>query len=397
MTIWKLKILSGSHSGAEMTTEQTGILLGADRSQADCVLSDCGFAPVVCQLTLTDENQVMRLLVDQPWYLDGKRQKASLARIKPYQVIQVCGVAFAIGPAEELWPVLSVPTIRQRRVPWLGLALSGVLVMGSLSASLVMSSKYSRTKRPTAEQLLVGLEYDTVELKPLNDRWVLSGYVKDKPSLQELQESLTESGQPIEWRVYRTDSVLGAVMTWLDEHGLARLDVEVDTHGVGHIRGVLKDSFDNKLLSESLLADVPGLRRIEWQTVRISELISWLQQGLSKHRLNRLMVAETDGHIYLTGKLDDEGKTRLSVMLKQASDLFGKQLPVTYQAFLLPDSKLPSIRAVSLSRTPYVVMSDGQKYLTNAVIGDGYVIREITAEGIAIARQGKQWWLPTGG
>lgn len=397
MTRWKLKVLSGSHAGAEMATEQTNIVLGSDSARADCVLSDCDFAAVACQLTLTDTDQVIKILSDQVWYLNGKRQSAGIARIKPYQVIQVGGVAFAFGPSDVVWPVLTVPVVSRRRIPWAGIALSGVLVVGSLSASLVVSTKYAKTRRTTAAQLLEQLDYSSVTLQPLNDRLLLSGYVEDRESLQALKNTLAESQQPIEWQVYRVDSVQNAVTTWLAQHDLAGLDVTVDTQGVAHIKGVMKDGLELAEISNSLQDDVQGLTRTDWQTARISGLIGWLQQAIRQQNLPGLMVAESDEHIYLTGKLAEQEKPKLTALLERAAEQFGHQVPVKYQAFLLPDSPLPSIRAVSLSRTPYVVMSDGQKYLTSAVIGDGYTIREITDEGIAIAKQGKQWWLPTGG
>ncbi|MCZ0943173.1 MAG: FHA domain-containing protein [Gammaproteobacteria bacterium] len=108
--VWKIKILSGFHAGAELVLPDEVQALGRG-VECDLVLDDPSLAETHIGLTPLASSLRLRLL-DQsaPTYVDGQPVQGEVD-LAPLQVVTVGTVHIAVGPAGEAWPKIEIPTL----------------------------------------------------------------------------------------------------------------------------------------------------------------------------------------------------------------------------------------------------------------------------------------------
>ena len=105
--IWTLKVLSGVHAGAEARLADEEATIGSN-DDCDLVLDDAEFGEHHISLNVRDAD--LRLSVaelDKPVFING-RQVENSAEIEPYQVVSIGVSSFALGPADQEWPDITV-------------------------------------------------------------------------------------------------------------------------------------------------------------------------------------------------------------------------------------------------------------------------------------------------
>ncbi len=108
--VWKIKILSGFHAGAELVLPDETQVLGCG-VECDLVLDDAGLAETHIGLTPLEGGLRLQLLDESaPTYLDGQLVDGEID-LAPLQVITVGTVHVAVGPAGETWPKIEIPTL----------------------------------------------------------------------------------------------------------------------------------------------------------------------------------------------------------------------------------------------------------------------------------------------
>ena len=390
---WTLKVLTGQHAGAEVDIEKKHFIVSSLSNQADCVISDSGLKEYPIQITALESLLVIKFFGYTPWYINGQKSLKPLAKIHPYDVIQVGTIAFAIGKTERNWPALEVPSIQKFRIPWSGLFVSGFLCIGSLNASFYFSENPPPPPAPSLTHLIA----TTLVAEEERERIVISGYLPNLPALLSTKQRVVEvTDIPTVWRVYRQDSLEDSVYTWLSEHKLIGYQVRVDGKGTALIKGVIPDQLITQHLVEAIKSEVTGIKDVRFDTKTTSEVREWLRQALIQGQLTSIGIANHQQQIVLTGQASQQQKQYIIALIHQAANLFGNQVPIRYQAYLYPDGVIPDIKAVITSKTPYIELNNGKKYLKNAVIGDGFTLRAITKNGIAISKNNQTIWITSG-
>ena len=103
-----LRILSGSHEGAELTLEPGSYLLGQN-DDCDLALMDEGLADEQLIIEITDTGiTIHNKAPDTPVFINGQSADTD-ASISHFDIITIAGLNFAFGPENEEWPELTLP------------------------------------------------------------------------------------------------------------------------------------------------------------------------------------------------------------------------------------------------------------------------------------------------
>jgi len=105
---WLLKILTGPHVGGEALLSPGSYRIGRAES-CDIILHDTSLAAEHFELHLAANKISLKLLAtDHPYAIDGVVAAADLLEVKPYQLVSVGTLCFAIGAAHEMWPPIEL-------------------------------------------------------------------------------------------------------------------------------------------------------------------------------------------------------------------------------------------------------------------------------------------------
>lgn len=101
---WLLKVLAGSHAGAELQLNEAEYLLGGDE-QCDLVFSGEALAGRHLQIQLSDDAvHIKRLAMDHALSLDGKQLEEAEVTLHAFQVLGIGSLRFALAPVGAEWP-----------------------------------------------------------------------------------------------------------------------------------------------------------------------------------------------------------------------------------------------------------------------------------------------------
>ena len=105
---WILKILSGTHVGAEVVLSDKESVLGRDEN-CDLVLDDVSLSAQHISLRTAASGAHLTLLdTSKPIYIDGEECAEKETLLKPFQVITIGTLFLAVGPADEEWPAIDL-------------------------------------------------------------------------------------------------------------------------------------------------------------------------------------------------------------------------------------------------------------------------------------------------
>lgn len=103
---WILKILSGSHVGAEVPLSVEEAVLGKDED-CDLVLDDVSLSSRHISLSVAEDKVLLKLLdEDKPVRVDGEQLTGASRLLEPFQVITIGTLLLAAGPANMEWPAI---------------------------------------------------------------------------------------------------------------------------------------------------------------------------------------------------------------------------------------------------------------------------------------------------
>ncbi len=113
MTDWSLRILSGSHEGAELALDPGSYSLGQN-DDCDLALMDDGLADEQLIIEITDAGITLQNKTpENPLFVGGKQVADNDVAVSAFNVITIAGLHFAFGPAEDEWPELQLSNINE--------------------------------------------------------------------------------------------------------------------------------------------------------------------------------------------------------------------------------------------------------------------------------------------
>ena len=110
--LWKMRVLSGLHAGAEAILAHDEETTIGSNDDCDLVLQDDGLGERHIHLNVADAGVRLKVLdLDQPVFVDGRKVDQA-ADLQPYQVVTFGRSSFALGPAGQEWPNIKIPDIK---------------------------------------------------------------------------------------------------------------------------------------------------------------------------------------------------------------------------------------------------------------------------------------------
>ncbi|HCJ11899.1 MAG: hypothetical protein A2Y14_01880 [Verrucomicrobia bacterium GWF2_51_19] len=375
-----LKIISGPHAGAEVPFDGT-ISIGSGED-CDILLVDKAIAEHHLEVMDIEGRLLLKCEDPEHTFVNGKALEADEYPLEAFDVIRIGETEVIIGPAEGRWEIPATEPIE-----------GAAEVPTTETAAVVIEKKpLHRTILGAASALAVlGLAYiawptDDVSIKPINQPAVadfleqntlrhtlqdnpptILAYVETEKDAHKVVTKLQQLQPKAILRIWSQEKILKSAESIVQDKRLP-LKVSVsETPGLVVIVGSLSDNEKQNLLR--LLDDVPGIEKIDFQSLSIPDLLK-------------------DRHEVLNYTVTEKPKLTFDVYVAKNDEKYPLQLFLTENA---PRSNIriwsqeqivmgaqDSIRSLQLPLTAYAGKRAG-----NVVI-EGYVF---DAQNIGLLKQ----------
>tara|TARA_B100001248_G_scaffold262503_1_gene258913 strand:+ start:13405 stop:14802 length:1398 start_codon:yes stop_codon:yes gene_type:complete len=438
-----LKILSGPHQGAEIALNEGDIIIGSN-PDCDIILSDVTVAEQQLKLAVSAEGQISISPLSENTFLDGQaieEQEEPLA-IEAFQYITLGTTHLVIGPSDEAWPPLTPPEIQslEREVPsaetqdeaaeanqepeavtevrnffkrqlalrkepkdWVRPAI-GALASVVLILAIVFWPRASKTWEVTDTQLQLLQNYVQESLDEMDlvadpivliqrGQVVVSGHVKtdkDRALVRDTLQHISPNVATIIW------SEEGLVRACEDILAILNLPLNVHARGLGvvQIEGYYPDPSAWERARQHLLTDIPGLDDIEDAVITANQVGELSLLMLKKNDLQDVVtVSAAPNALVAQGIIDSHMIKRWELVKTDLDELFGAFVPlvdwVTVSSVsdverIYFDSEIASINLAGDNR--WLILKNGKTYFQGSHLSSGYIIEEISTEGVALRK-----------
>ncbi|MGU3793818.1 type III secretion system inner membrane ring subunit SctD [Vibrio diabolicus] len=416
MQQWKIRILSGVHSGVEVTLPEGALVLGSDDFIADLVLSDAGV-----------EANHFTLVCQQDWVILRGCKEANIngenisveddgIELSRHAVVSVGVVKFALGYAEDALIVSNVsdesseqdtPVVAVQRSSWKKTTLIALLC--SFVPSVIFSGMwYSQANGNNNETVteaepivLVRNILGELKLSDVRVEWnaaarqaVLEGYVEDRTHKLDLLGRIDVLGINYKSDLRTMEEIRRGVRFILRNLGYHQVKVENgDETGTLLLTGYIDDASRWNQVEQILERDVPGLVAWKVELQRAGAYMDTLKALLTDAELLKKVQLVTSGdRIEVRGELDDIETTRFYGVTRDFREQYGEK-PYLVLKSIPKVSKGTNIdfpfRSVNFGQVPYVILTDNVRYMVGARTPQGYRISSVTPAGIELVKGGR--------
>ena len=404
-----LKVLSGPNAGAKIQLGIGNYIVG-NSTENEIIFHDKHIAPRHLKLLVTTKGIFVEPLAN-PVFISGNDIGIQNTRLRPYQVITLGKVNFAIGSATQKWPVIKRPTFQtahrkgqqktkvnqisnSKPAKWkylfAGLALllfANIFYFKSDISDFANSFESKKSQVITAQKTIDDLGLANIKVENnAKDVLRITGYVKSKQEKQLLLNKIANLDKPVTYRVWIAKELVEQANYIASSYGESDIQFSMETNGELIADGYIKNASQWNNARQSILNDIDGVKNIQ------DEGIDSLQQQLEKFRAylskesfkKRVTLAIKEGKITVSGELTDKEISRWKKVREQffsqyrnAPDLV-ENLQSSRSRFTL------AIRGVSVGKVPFITSKDDKKYLIGSHLGKGYFVKSITPDKILL-------------
>lgn len=374
MTAFYLKILSGNHLGAEIPLEPGRFSLGRGE-HCDLILTDACLAESELVIAIAEDGSLeINTESHHSLYLNG--YPAEDGHLAPdYFDVFTCGtIHFALGPADQEWPEITLPPLHSPNIPplsaadendaatddtppprpehqpeqqaptpqpqpleidkkWLiGLALALFGLITALALLLFPASEEQPvTVAPLeqARQIKEQLQLPDIKIRQLPDKTLLiTGYTQTRNKKDALVDQLRGHNLAFRSQVVVTSDMHTNAETLLKNRGYSQLSVEQDnTPGALVLIGYVPSAEQLDKVIRMLKEEIYGLNvvvdQVDNQASRVNALKAMIKE---KGLATRVHLIERPGSVLIQGLLLDEGQFyKLKGLVDQFKTRFGSQ------------------------------------------------------------------------
>ncbi len=416
MQQWKIRILSGVHSGVEVTLPNDSLVLGSDDFTADLVLTDSGIKASHLVLVCDRETVLLRDCEEVSINNESVTVDTGGIELARNALVSVGRLTFAVGYLEDdlvidvasdasdkqAAPVSHKPSSGWKRTLLIGLMCS--LIPSVIFAGVWYSQIHASDKDAiTAAEPIVLVRNILSELK-LDDvrvEWnasarqaVLEGYVEDRTQKLQLLGRIDALGINYKSDLRTMEEIRRGVRFILRNLGYHQVKVENgDETGTLLLTGYIDDASRWSQVEQILERDVPGLVAWKVELQRAGAYMDTLKELLEKAELLKKVQLVTSGdRIEVRGELDDIETTRFYGVTRDFREQYGEK-PYLVLKSIPKVSKGTNIdfpfRSVNFGRVPYVILTDNVRYMVGARTPQGYRISSVTPAGIELVKGGR--------
>jgi hypothetical protein len=144
--------------------------------------------------------------------------------------------------------------------------------------------------------------------------------------------------------------------------------------------------------------DVPSATAVAARTrssnTQSAEATAQAAQDLGKHleaaKIHALRVSALDGRLVVSGKLTKSQALEWTAIQQWFDQTYGSRIVLTANVTGDDGRTMPALQlqAIWYGDHPYIITAEGERYYQGAVLDNGWIIREITADRLLLARDG---------
>jgi type III secretion protein D len=411
-TKWVLKLLSGTHSGAEMYLEKRSYRLGRSDTN-DIILRDETLPDHLLDIHVEAESLSLSCSgQDTTIYVDGLKHKDNSLSVTAYCVYSIGLLHFCFGESGAVWPSIKTPqyedvkkAVKQRDVGIrkylrsfrdskiclnLSLVFAFALISAIFSNSKLDAGIIDTTIATDEIKQIHDLGYDGLIVEPINKNgegysWQIHGYVDRALDLSNLKRLLARQSINADIDVRVMEYIRKSTEVLLKQFKYAGLVVSLnDNDGELTISGVIDNltGWDNT--KYRLLADIPGLINIqdlvETQESRVELLKKWVNE---ENLDNDIVINAANGRLMISSELhlnDNEAWSRVKLKFEK---MFNEKLDLVVMNKARPTL---AIQGVSYGAFPYFITDSGRKYIQGAHVHDGFYLHKIEKQSVVLKR-----------
>ncbi|QIR88684.1 EscD/YscD/HrpQ family type III secretion system inner membrane ring protein [Vibrio diabolicus] len=416
MQQWKIRILSGVHTGVEVTLPEGALVLGSDDFIADLVLSDAGVEANHFTLVCQQDSVILRGCEEANINSEDIAVAGDGIELSRYAVVSVGVVKFALGYAEDALIVSNVsdessqqntPVVAVQRSSWKKTTLIALLcsfVPSVIFAGMWYSQANGNNNEIVTEAepiVLVRNILGELKLSDVRVEWnaaarqaVLEGYVEDRTQKLDLLGRIDVLGINYKSDLRTMEEIRRGVRFILRNLGYHQVKVENgDETGTLLLTGYIDDASRWNQVEQILERDVPGLIAWKVELQRAGAYMDTLKALLTDAELLKKVQLVTSGdRIEVRGELDDIETTRFYGVTRDFREQYGEK-PYLVLKSIPKVSKGTNIdfpfRSVNFGQVPYVILTDNVRYMVGARTPQGYRISSVTPAGIELVKGGR--------
>ncbi|EGQ8448881.1 EscD/YscD/HrpQ family type III secretion system inner membrane ring protein [Vibrio alginolyticus] len=416
MQQWKIRILSGVHTGVEVTLPEGVLVLGSDDFIADLVLSDAGVEANHFALVCQQDSVILRGCEEANINSEDIAVAGDGIELSRHAVVSVGVVKFALGYAEDALIVSNVsdessqqntPVVAVQRSSWKKTTLIALLcsfVPSVIFAGMWYSQANGNNNEIVTEAepiVLVRNILGELKLSDVRVEWnaaarqaVLEGYVEDRTQKLDLLGRIDVLGINYKSDLRTMEEIRRGVRFILRNLGYHQVKVENgDETGTLLLTGYIDDASRWNQVEQILERDVPGLIAWKVELQRAGAYMDTLKALLTDAELLKKVQLVTSGdRIEVRGELDDIETTRFYGVTRDFREQYGEK-PYLVLKSIPKVSKGTNIdfpfRSVNFGQVPYVILTDNVRYMVGARTPQGYRISSVTPAGIELVKGGR--------
>lgn len=416
MQQWKIRILSGVHTGVEVTLPEGALVLGSDDFIADLVLSDAGVEANHFTLVCQQDSVILRGCEEANINSEDIAVADDGIELSRHAVVSVGVVKFALGYAEDALIVSNVsdessqqntPVVAVQRSSWKKTTLIALLcsfVPSVIFAGMWYSQANGNNNEIVTEAepiVLVRNILGELKLSDVRVEWnaaarqaVLEGYVEDRTQKLDLLGRIDVLGINYKSDLRTMEEIRRGVRFILRNLGYHQVKVENgDETGTLLLTGYIDDASRWNQVEQILERDVPGLVAWKVELQRAGAYMDTLKALLTDAELLKKVQLVTSGdRIEVRGELDDIETTRFYGVTRDFREQYGEK-PYLVLKSIPKVSKGTNIdfpfRSVNFGQVPYVILTDNVRYMVGARTPQGYRISSVTPAGIELVKGGR--------
>ena len=396
-----LKVLSGSNAGAKINLNVGSYIIG-NSSDCEIIFHDKYIAPQHIKLIVTTKDIFIHPLAN-PIYISGKDIGTYDTKLRPYQVVTIGKIHFAIGFADQPWPVIKRPVFQKKnstktqqqskKSSWKYL-LAGFIVL-LLANAFYFSSEITQGLqsirsdthiKQEIEARINQLGFANLSIDKANHKSRITGYVKNNEEKQKLIKEIENLNYPVTYRIWVDQELVNQANYIAKSFGESDIHFSMKNDGELIAKGYVKNASNWNKAQKTILSDIGGIKLI-----KDSEVDS-LQQQLEKFQAyladkpfsNRISLVIKEGKITISGELTDD---EISQWKKIRNNFFKQHgnIPDLVENLQSPRSRFKlAIRSVSVGKVPFITSKDDKKYFVGSHLGKGYYVESITADRILL-------------
>jgi type III secretion protein D len=416
MQNWKIRILSGVHTGVEIPLPSGALVLGSDDYSADVVLSDAGVQSNHLTLESTDES----VILSGCSHVMLKGEKIEMPEgglpIARGMELHVGIVHFVVGYAEDELAsmcrednkiAIDAPAKAVQTSMWKRSLVIGV-ICSIVPSAILAGIWYSQTSSSNG-QVIVAAEpvvqvrniIQELSLEDVRVEWngsvqqaILEGYVDDSSQKLHLLRQIDLLGINYKSDLRTMDEIRRGVRFILRNLGYHQVKVENgDEAGTVLLTGYIDDATRWSQVEQILERDVPGLAAWKVELQRAGAYMETLKQMLEKEALlNKVKIVTNGERVEIRGELDDIQTTRFYAVTRKFREQYGDK-PYLVLKSIPTVTKGTNIdfpfRSVNFGQVPYVILNDNVRYMVGSRTPQGYRISNVSPEGIELVKSGQ--------